>query len=544
MNSDQHTRATTRVQPPVSLLLILDGFGYRTEIEGNAIMQAKTPNLDRLWQSCPHTLLAASGEAVGLPAGQMGNSEVGHLHIGAGRLVRQELTRIDYAIESGQLAQNATLNKVLEAVQATGKRLHLMGLLSDGGVHSHIKHWQALLAIAAQRGLRQLALHLFLDGRDTPPQSAASYIQTIETDLAQLGCGRIASISGRFWAMDRDQRWDRIARTYNLLIGGQSEQHASSALAALQASYDRGEFDEFVQPTIIDGMNADTEFQPIADGDWVLFVNFRADRARELCSALTIPDASFTGFTRTRQVALGGLATMTQYADTLPAEVLFPPQQIHNGLGEVVASAGLAQLRLAETEKYAHVTYFINGGQEACWPGEARILVPSPKVATYDLQPQMSALEVTEQLLNAIAGQQYPLIICNFANPDMVGHTGKLPETIAAIEFLDLQLGRIVEQLTRVHGQMLLIADHGNAEIMINPATGAPHTAHTTNPVPCIYCGATGRNLQISQQHLMQLPNERTGYSLADVAPTMLFLLGLQLPAEMTGVSIVEESNL
>ncbi len=513
-----------------SLLLIMDGFGFRAEREGNAVALANTPNFDYLWSKCPHTLLTASGLAVGLPAGQMGNSEVGHLHIGAGRLVMQELTRIDTAVDDGEFARNAVLNDMIDQVLASGKRLHVMGLLSDGGVHSHIKHWQAMLELAAKRGVQQLSLHLFLDGRDTPPQSAEKYIQTILEDSKRLGCGQLASISGRFYAMDRDKRWDRIERTYDMMVGGVTPYRYADALEGLQESYKRGEFDEFVQPTIVQGTHPE-DFNPICDGDWVMFMNFRADRARELCTALT--DSNFNAFTPKQRVQLGGLVTLTSYADNLAAKVAFPPQQLRDTLGEVVAARGLRQLRLAETEKYAHVTYFVNGGREESWDNEERILVPSPKVATYDLQPEMSALEVSKKLLEALDSGKYRLIICNFANPDMVGHTGKLPETIRAIEFLDEQLGKLLAKLQEVDGDMLLIADHGNAEVMVDPSTGKPHTAHTTNPVPCIYYGR--RKMRIKEDR--GVTGER---SLVDVAPTMLYLMGIEIPSQMRGVSLLE----
>lgn len=508
-----------------NVLLILDGFGYREAAEGNAIKAAKAPNLEKLWASYPHTLLEASGLAVGLPDGQMGNSEVGHLHIGAGRLVRQELTRIDAAIENGSFDQNAAFNEMIDKAKAAGTRVHVMGLASDGGVHSHLNHLLAMLELLAKRGVPKVSLHLFLDGRDTLPQSAEKYLKIVLERCQKLKLGEVESLSGRFYAMDRDKRYDRVAKAYEMLVNGTANQFAGP-IAALQHSYQQQVLDEFVEPVI-----TTNNFHPIADGDWVVFMNFRADRARELSYALTKTDDEIEGFTRSKKVHLAGLVTLTNYASDLKANVAFNKESLVNTLGEAVSKQHLAQLRLAETEKYAHVTYFMNGGIEKPWPQEERILVPSPKVATYDLKPEMSAGSVTENLIKALNSKKYALIIVNFANPDMVGHTGKFKETVAAIEFIDQCLGRILEVIDQTGGQLLLTADHGNAEMMVDPSTAKPYTAHTVSLVPAIYYGPCRCKVVASTAPL----------SLKDVAPTMLYLMGLEVPKEMTGKSFLQK---
>ena len=505
------------------MLLILDGWGYSEEIKGNAIAAAKTPNFDKLWHEYPHTLLKASGLAVGLPEGQMGNSEVGHLHIGAGRLAPQDLTRINMAIDSGEFFVNSVLTATVDKTKEKHKALHIFGLLSNGGIHSHTRQIQAMAKLAAERGLSEIYLHAFLDGRDTPPKSAQIYINELETTFKGLGHGKIASIAGRFYAMDRDKRWERVEQAYDMLTQGKTEFHAETAELALQMAYDRGESDEFVKPTCIYAENQ----KPITiqNGDSVVFMNFRADRGRELSYALT--DENFADFKRAVTPQLTSYVTLTQYAADLKVKVAFAPLELHNVFGEVVANHNLKQLRIAETEKYAHVTYFLNGGEEQVFPGEDRILVPSPKVATYDLQPEMSVSEVTDKLIAAIKSKKYDAIACNFANPDMLGHTGNFDATVTALEAVDDCLGRTIKALQEADGEVVIIADHGNAEKMLNAETGQAHTAHTCNPVPFIYVGRSAR-----------ITNENG--ALTDVAPTLLYLMGIELPTEMTGKSLIE----
>lgn len=500
------------------VLIILDGWGYREDTQYNAIASASTPFWHKLWQDYPHTLAVASGLAVGLPEGQMGNSEVGHLHMGAGRQVPQDLTRIDLAIQSGEFDENPVLTRMIDELIRHNKALHVFGLLSAGGVHSHELHIQAMVKLAAKRGLKNIYLHAFLDGRDTPPKSAKKSLLMMEQTYQTLGCGQTASLVGRYYAMDRDKRWERTARAYDLLTEGKAAHHATNALIGLEQAYLRGETDEFVQPTTI---HADD--QPpttLQDGDAVVFMNFRSDRARQLTRALT--QSAFDGFYRHIKPTLSNFVTLTEYAADIPAEVAWPSISLHNNIGECVANRGYRQLRIAETEKYAHVTFFFNGGEEKPYPGEDRILVPSPKVATYDLQPKMSANELTEQLVEAIKKREYALIVCNFANPDMVGHTGDLNATINAIEVIDHCLSRIVSALQTVGGEALITADHGNAECMFDPATGQPHTAHTSNLVPVIYIGRSAE------------PTTKEGV-LYDIAPTVLELMGIKKPEEMTG---------
>ena len=503
------------------VLLILDGWGYREQSEYNAINGTHTPVWDHLWSSYPHTLIDTSGQAVGLPAGQMGNSEVGHMNLGAGRVVYQELTRIDKAIETGDFFDNPVLCQAVDQAVANDKAVHVMGLLSPGGVHSHESHIQAMLALAVRRGARHLYLHAFLDGRDTPPRSASASIAAMEDTFAELGTGRIASLVGRYYAMDRDKRWERLQKAYDLLTLGRGEHRAASAAQALELAYARGENDEFVQATAIAPPTEDTV--SITDGDAVVFMNFRADRAREITHAFT--ESDFTGFERLRRPQLSSFVCLTQYQRDIKAPVAFPPTDLHNGFGEILAQRGLRQLRLAETEKYAHVTFFFNGGKEAVYDGEDRILVPSPKVATYDLQPQMNAEEVTDKLVAAITGGQYDAIICNYANPDMVGHTGIYEAAAKAVETIDACLDRIYQALQSVGGEMLITADHGNIETMQDENSGQPNTAHTTNPVPLVYIG---RPASLAE-----------GGSLSDIAPSLLYLMGITQPPEMTGRSLV-----
>lgn len=498
------------------LLLILDGFGYRKETESNAVLAARKPNWDRLWRDYPHTLINASEKHVGLPSNQMGNSEVGHLNIGAGRIVYQELSRVDVAIEDGSFFTNPALSAAVAQAKQNNSALHIMGLLSAGGVHSHESHIVAMLEMAAHAGLKKIWLHPFLDGRDTPPRSAAPSLQLLQDKCDALGAGQIAGIVGRFYAMDRDNRWERVQLAYDLLTQGRAEFTATDAQSALEQAYARDESDEFVKPTAIAGSG-------MQDGDVAVFMNFRADRAREITRALT--DEQFDGFTRTRFPKLASFVTLSNYGEDFHMPCAYTPEAIHNGLGEYLSNLGLKQLRIAETEKYAHVTYFMNGGREQPYPGEDRILVPSPKVATYDLQPEMSAFEVTDKLVAAIQSGQYQAIICNYANGDMVGHSGDMNAAIRAIEALDICIGRVVEAMQSIGGEVIITADHGNAEQMADPATHQAHTAHTLNPVPFVYIG---RPATLSE----------TG-ALRDLAPSLLTMMGLPQPEEMTGQSLI-----
>jgi len=500
------------------VLCVLDGWGLREATNDNAIALARTPEWDRLMAACPHARLEASNTDVGLPAGQMGNSEVGHMNIGAGRVVLQDLPRVESAIESGALAKNPALVGLIAKLRASGGRCHLMGLMSPGGVHAHQRHIAALARIVADAGVPVL-VHAFLDDRDTPPRSARDYLAAFGAAVADVPGVAVATVCGRYYAMDRDQRWDRVEKAYATLVSARGER-AANADAAVTAAYARGETDEFVAPTAIAG------YPGMSKGDGVLMANFRADRVREILAALL--DPGFTGFARGTVVRFAAAAGMSAYSAALDPfiDVLFPPERLRDTLGEVVANAGLTQLRIAETEKYAHVTFFLNGGEEREFPGEDRIMVPSPKVATYDLQPEMSAAEVTDRLVAAVNGGHYDLIVVNFANSDMVGHTGILEAAIKAIETVDGCLARLIETVEAVGGALLITADHGNAERMRDPATGAPHTAHTSNPVPVVVVGATGVALRDGR--------------LADVAPTVLDLMGLVKPAAMTGHSLIE----
>jgi len=504
-------------RPKPVMLLILDGWGHRETPTDNAIAQARTPNWDRLLAECPHTLIETSGQHVGLPDGQMGNSEVGHMNLGAGRIVYQDLTRIDKAISDGEFFENAELRAACAAVRTNAGTLHVFGLLSPGGVHSHEAHIHAMLDLAARERVPRVAVHAFLDGRDTPPQSAQPSLRALQDKCAAQAGVRIATISGRYYAMDRDKRWERVQLAWNAIVDAQAEFAADDALSALQAAYARGETDEFVKPTVIDGGAL------LRDGDAVVFMNFRADRARQLTAAFVRGD--FTGFAHERRPKLSRFVCLTEYAADLPAPVAFAPDSLRNTLPEVLAAHGLTQLRIAETEKYAHVTFFFNGGVEQPYPGEERVLIPSPKVATYDLKPEMSCPELTDRLVEAIRSQRFDVIVCNIANPDMVGHTGVLAAAIQAAEAVDTALGRITAALRAVGGEMLLTADHGNLEMMRDDSTGQPHTAHTVGPVPLVYLGRPARL--------------KSHGALKDIAPSLLTLLGLAQPAEMTGHSLV-----
>jgi 2,3-bisphosphoglycerate-independent phosphoglycerate mutase len=507
----------------VSLLVVLDGFGYSEASESNAIAAARTPHWDRYWSEAPHTLVSGSGGDVGLPDGQMGNSEVGHMNLGAGRVVYQDLTRINRAIAQGEFQRNRALSRAFDRVKKTGGALHVMGLLSPGGVHSHEDQIFACVEMAAAAGVSRIHLHAFLDGRDTPPRSAKASLEKAEALMSQLEGGAIASIVGRYFAMDRDRRWDRVERAYNMLVRGEAPFHASSATAALEQAYARGENDEFVQPTCIHAEGA----LPVRinDGDAVLFMNFRADRARQLTRAMIEP--AFDGFQRRSTVTLADFVMLTRYADDIRTSCPFEPAVLTNTLGEYLSGLGKTQLRIAETEKYAHVTFFFSGGQENPYPGEHRILIPSPKVDTYDQCPEMSARKVTDELVAAIRSRAYDMIVCNYANGDMVGHTGFFDAAVKAVETLDACLGRLEAAIAEVGGEMLITADHGNVEQMSDPSTGQPHTAHTSEPVPLVYLGP-------------QAVEFTDGGTLADVAPTLLTLMHLDIPSEMTGRSLVK----
>ena len=509
-------------RPKPVVLVILDGFGYNESSEYNAIAAANAPTWKHLWASCAHTTLSCAGETVGLPDDQMGNSEVGHLHLGAGRLINQDFTAVNKAIRDGSFFELPALVQAAETAKTNGKALHIFGLLSPGGVHSHDLQIQAMAELAVRRGVSKVYMHAFLDGRDTPPQSAEGPIKGLEEKFKALGVGRIATICGRFYAMDRDNRWDRVEKAYDLIVAGEPECTAASALEGLHEAYARGETDEFVQATSIVGPGE----KPIhlEDGDVVVFMNFRADRAREITKAIN--DAEFSGFERKVVRKLGAYVTLTEYHQDFNYPMAFPPQSITNTLGEVLSRNGLKQLRLAETEKYAHVTFFFNGGIDKPFEGESRILIPSPQVKTYDMQPEMSAGEVTDEMVKAIEGGEYDVIICNYANGDMVGHTGIMDAAVKAVETLDASLARITESLDKVGGSLLITADHGNVEQMIDPDTGVALTQHTTFPVPLVYRGTAKRALL-------------EGGNLADIAPTLLDILGIAKPQEMTGRSLL-----
>lgn len=504
-------------QLPV-VLMILDGWGISEHKEGNAIAQSNTENMDRLLAQYGHSQLFCSGEYVGLPEGQQGNSEVGHLNLGAGRVVYQELTRINKAVREHTLQDNPAFQNVMAHCMEQNKALHLMGLVSPGGVHSHSSHLYGLLEMAAAKGLKEVYVHCFLDGRDVGPSTGLGFVEELEDKLQQIGVGRIATVSGRYYAMDRDNRWERVEKAYRVMTAGAGET-AASAVEAVQQSYDKGETDEFVLPTVVQA-----DGKPVAviqAGDGVIFFNFRGDRAREISKAFV--NREFDGFSR-EYLGVQYVA-MTQYEEGLDMTVAFPPQDLQNTLGQVLADNQVKQFRVAETEKYAHVTFFFNGGVEEPNPLEDRLLVPSPKVATYDLQPEMSAIEVKDKLIEAIKGGEYPFILVNFANTDMVGHTG-IPEAAQkAVETVDKCVGEVADAVKNAGGVLLITADHGNAEQMVDPVKGTPHTAHTANPVPFVVMSAE--------------PYTVKDGSLQDVAPTVLKLLGIDKPADMTGESLI-----
>ena len=500
------------------LLCIMDGFGKNPSDYGNAIVAAETPNLDKIMKENPMTFIGASGMDVGLPDGQMGNSEVGHTNIGAGRVVYQELTRITKSIQDGDFLANEALCNAMDNALANDKSLHIMGLLSDGGVHSHNTHLYGILEMAKKKGLSKVYVHAFLDGRDVPPSSAKSFAEACTEKMNEIGVGKIATVMGRYYAMDRDNRWDRVEKAYAAMVYGEGNTCEDAALA-IQKSYDEGVTDEFVLPTVIDG--GDT----IKDGDSVIFYNFRPDRAREITR--TFVDSDFDGFERKNGFFPLTFVCMTQYDATMPnVQVAFKPQSLKNTLGEYLSDKGMTQLRIAETEKYAHVTFFFNGGVEKQYDNEDRILVKSPAVATYDMQPEMSAYEVTDKLVEAIESGKYDMIILNFANCDMVGHTGVFEAAVKAVEAVDECVGKVTDAIAKMGGVALITADHGNADKMVD-VDGEPFTAHTTNPVPFCVIGYPCKL--------------RTGGKLADIAPTMLEILGLEQPEEMTGVSIIEK---
>ena len=519
----------TLPRPKPVVLLILDGWGYREETADNAVAQATLPHWQRLLATAPHTLIHTEGRHVGLPDGQMGNSEVGHMNLGAGRIVYQDLTRIDAAIEDGSFFENAELVGACAAASAGQHTLHVFGLLSPGGVHSHETHIFAMLELAKRQGVARVAVHAFLDGRDTPPRSAEASLQALQARCDALGNAHVASVSGRYYAMDRDQRWDRLRLAWDAIVEAKSDHHAADALAALRDAYARGENDEFVLPTVINGA------QPMADGDAVVFMNFRADRARQITAAFVSP--TFDGF-QVRRPRLSRYVCLTQYDARLPAAVAYGPDDLEHTLGELLASTGMTQLRIAETEKYAHVTFFFSGGREDPFAGEERILVPSPKVATYDLQPAMSLPELTGKLVAAIASARFDVIICNIANPDMVGHSGDLQAAILAAQAVDVAIGEVDAAVRAQHGALLITADHGNLEMMRDPDTGQPHTAHTIGPVPLVYVGEAFDRFKVSGAVTL-----RAGGALRDVAPTLLDLLGMPKPAEMTGRSLFNSAG-
>jgi 2,3-bisphosphoglycerate-independent phosphoglycerate mutase len=503
------------------VLVILDGWGHREDTSNNAIANARTPILDNLWQTKPRTLISGSGLDVGLPNGQMGNSEVGHVNLGAGRIVYQDFTRITKAIDDGEFEHNPVLVDNIDKAINAGKAVHLMGLLSPGGVHSHEDHIVAAIKLAAQRGAKDVYFHAFLDGRDTPPRSAQASIEKIEALFTELNCGRLASIIGRYYAMDRDNRWDRVESAYNLMVSAEGQYTYNNGVEALLAAYERNENDEFVAASLIqpEGAQAST----INDGDTFIFMNFRADRARQMTRAFV--DADFSGFEKKQTPELSAFVMMTEYAADINAPIAFAPEKLNNVLGEWLAKHNKTQLRISETEKYAHVTFFFSGGREELFAGEKRELIPSPQVATYDLQPEMNSAMLTDKLVEAIESGEHDVIICNYPNGDMVGHSGVFEAAVKACEAVDACIGRVIEALEKVGGEALITADHGNAEQMTNAKTGQAHTAHTSEPVPFIY---VGRDAQ-----------PQAGKTLSDVAPTMLHLLGMEQPAEMTGSPIM-----
>ncbi len=499
-------------------LIILDGYGHREDTDSNAIVAANTPVMDRLKRENPNSFISGSGMDVGLPDGQMGNSEVGHMNLGAGRVVYQDFTRITKSIKDGDFFENTAFTETVDKAVAAGKAVHIMGLMSPGGVHSHEDHIHAMVELAERRGAKAVYVHAFLDGRDTPPRSAKDSLAKLDEVLKTKGIGRIASIIGRYYAMDRDNRWERVQQAYDLITEGKGEFTAANAVEGLKAAYERDENDEFVKATAL-GETAAT----LNDGDALVFMNFRADRAREITRAFV--DTDFDGFQRSRTPALAGFVMLTQYAADIDTVSAFPPAELPNTLGEYMEKLGKTQLRIAETEKYAHVTFFFSGGREAPYEGETRVLVNSPKVATYDLQPEMSAPEVTEKLIAEIHSGKHDLIICNYANCDMVGHTGVFEAAVKAVEAVDESIGQVVKALEATGGQCLITADHGNAEQMVDPSTGQVHTAHTCELVPLVYAGPKAIQLKDG--------------ILSDLAPTLLDLMGIEQPAEMTGKSLI-----
>ena len=504
----------------LTMLMILDGFGKNENKNGNAVLLAKTPNIDELMRKYPNTEIYTSGLNVGLPEGQMGNSEVGHTNIGAGRIVYQELTRITKSIEDGDFFTIEELTEAIENCKKNNSNLHILGLLSDGGVHSHIRHLYAILELAKRKDFENVYIHCFLDGRDTPPTSAEIYIAQLEEKIKEKGVGKIASISGRFYSMDRDKRWERVKKSYDVLVNGKGNK-AISPISAIESAYQKEVFDEFIEPTMI--CVGDKPVATISDNDSVIFFNFRPDRAREITRSIV--DPKFDGF-ETKKLNNIYFVCFTNYDETMPnVQVAFKPTKLVNTFGEYISNKNYTQLRIAETEKYAHVTFFFNGGEEKQYKGEDRILVPSPKVETYDLKPEMSAYEVTDKVIEAIKQDKYDTIILNYANTDMVGHTGSLEAAIKAVEVIDECVGKVVKLVEEKNGVLLITADHGNAEQMIDYKTGDPHTAHTTNPVPLILVGM--ENVQL-----------KTG-KLADLAPTMLDIMNLEKPEEMSGESLI-----
>lgn len=502
------------------VLIVLDGWGYREDTQSNAIALANTPVWDDLWAHRPHSLISGSGVDVGLPAGQMGNSEVGHMNLGAGRVVDQDFTRISQAIDDGTFFINKTLARTMENLAASGHALHIFGLLSPGGVHSHEAHIRAAVKMAFNLGVPRVYVHAFLDGRDVPPRSALASLTSMNSHIQRLGNGGIATICGRYYAMDRDNRWDRTQAAYDLVTTGKAGFESETPESGLEAAYERGENDEFVKPTAI---TINGERIAMADGDAVIYMNFRADRARQLTRAFVNDD--FDNFSRASRPALAEFVTLTRYAADIDTPCAFAPDSLKNSMGEYLASLGKTQLRLAETEKYAHVTFFFSGGHETPVAGEKRLLIPSPDVATYDLQPEMSAAKVTDELVKAIGSGEYDFILCNYANGDMVGHTGFIGAAIKAAECIDGCLGRVVSALQAAQGHCLVTADHGNVEQMSDETTGQPHTAHTSGPVPLIYIGDRDLKLQ-------------SGGTLSDVSPTLLAIMNIQQPREMTGRSL------
>jgi 2,3-bisphosphoglycerate-independent phosphoglycerate mutase len=509
-------------RPKPIVLTILDGWGYSENPEDNAVLAARKPVWDRLWREYPHTLIRTSGAAVGLPGGQMGNSEVGHLNLGAGRVVYQEFTRVSRSIRTGSFYTNNTLTKAVDQAIESNHSIHIFGLLSPGGVHSHEEHIHAMVRLAVERGCKKVYLHAFLDGRDTPPKSAEASLRQMDEVFRELGSGQIASVIGRYYAMDRDHRWPRVQAAYDLMTLGEAEYQAADALTALEMAYQREETDEFIKATTIVPQGG--KAVAIGDGDVVFFMNYRSDRARQITRPF-IEDV-FDGFERRATPKLGAFVSLTEYNKDFDIPAAYPPERLNNVFGEYIAKLGLHQLRLAETEKYAHVTFFFNGGREEPFEGEERRLVASPQVATYDLKPEMSANEVTDQLVEAIESERFDVIICNYANPDMVGHTGNFEAAKEAIEALDCCLERVLKALHKTGGEMLITADHGNAEQMVDRESGQAYTAHTTNPVPLVYVGKS------------DLALHENG-ALCDIAPSLLTLMGLSIPTEMSGKSLI-----